>query len=58
MLEGDPAGGLAMLEAAIKQERVRATAISFVVGADLALLQGKFAVSRGYLERLCPTTAG
>ncbi len=52
-LEGDPAGGLAMLEAAIgKSEIAPLPLLRF--GADLAVQQRKFSVSRVWLERLCP----
>jgi TolB-like protein/tetratricopeptide (TPR) repeat protein len=52
-LEGDPAGALAMLEAAIQKSEITPVPV-LRVGADLALLQGKFAEARGWLERLCP----
>ncbi len=50
--QGDPAGGLALLEEAIKgSEYVPPAYLGFA--ANLALLQGKFAASRGYRERVC-----
>jgi TolB-like protein/tetratricopeptide (TPR) repeat protein len=52
-VEGDVAGGLAMVEGAIKDMEY-APPPYLSVAANLALLQGKFAVSRGYLERVCP----
>ena len=52
-----PGGGLALLEQAIKESEYAPPPYLYVA-ADLALLQGKFAESRGYLERMCPTTAG
>ena len=51
-VEGDVAGGLALLEDAIKGDEYVPPPFLFVA-ANLSLLQGKFAVSRGYLERLC-----
>lgn len=51
--EGNPAGGLALLEDAIKGTEYLPPPYLYVA-ADLALVQGKFAASRGYLERMCP----
>ena len=47
---------LALLEDAIKESKYPPPPYLYVA-ADLALLQAKFAASRGYLERLCPPTA-
>lgn len=52
-LGGDPAGALAVLETAISKSEVAPVPL-LVVAADLALLQGKFAPSRDWLERVCP----
>jgi TolB-like protein/Tfp pilus assembly protein PilF len=52
-IEGDRAGALAMVEGAIKNSEYAPPPYLYVA-ADLALLQGKFAVSRRHLERLCP----
>jgi TolB-like protein/tetratricopeptide (TPR) repeat protein len=52
-LEGDPAGGLALLEDVIKKSEYAPPPFLYVA-ADLAVLHGKFVESRGYLERLCP----
>ena len=52
-LEGDPAGGLAMLEAAIGKNAIPPLPV-LAAGADLAVELRKFAEARGWLERLCP----
>jgi TolB-like protein len=51
--EGDLAGGLALVEGAIK-DREHPPRPYLHVAADLALLQGKSVSSRGYRERGCP----
>jgi len=56
-VEGDPAGGLVMVEDAIKDMEY-APPPYLNVAAYLSLLQGKFPASRGYLERMCPQLLG
>jgi TolB-like protein len=56
-LEGDPAGGLAMLERAIGKSKIAPVPL-LLVGADLAVRQRRFGVARVWLERMCPQLLG
>jgi tetratricopeptide (TPR) repeat protein len=56
-LEGDPAGGLALVEAAIAKSEVPSLPL-LLIGSDLAVEQGELAESRDWRERLCPLMRG